>query len=88
MAHDYRYFPDPDLLPLNLEQSFVDWVTSGGIATGEPPPDFDFFADPARAPSVHASLWNPLRDTAADDPAMGRAYAQLPPTDEAESQRP
>ncbi len=23
-AHDYRYFPDPDLLPLNLEQSFVD----------------------------------------------------------------
>lgn len=23
-AHDYRYFPDPDLLPLVLEQSFVD----------------------------------------------------------------
>jgi aspartyl-tRNA(Asn)/glutamyl-tRNA(Gln) amidotransferase subunit B len=23
-AHDYRYFPDPDLLPLDLEQSFVD----------------------------------------------------------------
>ena len=23
-AHDYRYFPDPDLLPLELEQSFVD----------------------------------------------------------------
>ena len=23
-AHDYRYFPDPDLLPLQLEQSFVD----------------------------------------------------------------
>jgi len=23
-AHDYRYFPDPDLLPLKLEQSFVD----------------------------------------------------------------
>ena len=23
-AHDYRYFPDPDLLPLNLEQAFVD----------------------------------------------------------------
>ena len=23
-AHDYRYFPDPDLLPLRLEQSFVD----------------------------------------------------------------
>ena len=25
-AHDYRYFPDPDLLPLNLEQSFVDTI--------------------------------------------------------------
>jgi aspartyl-tRNA(Asn)/glutamyl-tRNA(Gln) amidotransferase subunit B len=23
-AHDYRYFPDPDLLPVKLEQSFVD----------------------------------------------------------------
>ena len=23
-AHDYRYFPDPDLLPLKLEQSLVD----------------------------------------------------------------
>ena len=23
-AHDYRYFPDPDLLPLELEQRFVD----------------------------------------------------------------
>jgi aspartyl-tRNA(Asn)/glutamyl-tRNA(Gln) amidotransferase subunit B len=25
-AHDYRYFPDPDLLPLTLEQSFVDEI--------------------------------------------------------------
>jgi aspartyl-tRNA(Asn)/glutamyl-tRNA(Gln) amidotransferase subunit B len=25
-AHDYRYFPDPDLLPLQLEQSFVDGI--------------------------------------------------------------
>ena len=23
-AHDYRYFPDPDLLPLEIEQKFVD----------------------------------------------------------------
>ena len=23
-AHDYRYFPDPDLLPLTLDQKFVD----------------------------------------------------------------
>jgi aspartyl-tRNA(Asn)/glutamyl-tRNA(Gln) amidotransferase subunit B len=25
-AHDYRYFPDPDLLPLVLTQSFVDGI--------------------------------------------------------------
>ncbi|TXH35470.1 MAG: Asp-tRNA(Asn)/Glu-tRNA(Gln) amidotransferase subunit GatB [Rhodospirillaceae bacterium] len=28
-AHDYRYFPDPDLLPLILEQSFVDGIKAG-----------------------------------------------------------
>ncbi len=27
-AHDYRYFPEPDLLPLILEQSFVDALAS------------------------------------------------------------
>ncbi len=25
-AHDYRYFPDPDLLPLQLDQAFVDRI--------------------------------------------------------------
>jgi aspartyl-tRNA(Asn)/glutamyl-tRNA(Gln) amidotransferase subunit B len=25
-AHDYRYFPDPDLLPLQLEQGFIDAI--------------------------------------------------------------
>lgn len=25
-AHDYRYFPDPDLLPLEFEQSWVDGI--------------------------------------------------------------
>ncbi|MDR3441337.1 Asp-tRNA(Asn)/Glu-tRNA(Gln) amidotransferase subunit GatB [Telmatospirillum sp.] len=25
-AHDYRYFPDPDLLPLNLTQDYVDAI--------------------------------------------------------------
>jgi aspartyl-tRNA(Asn)/glutamyl-tRNA(Gln) amidotransferase subunit B len=27
-ANDYRYFPDPDLLPLEIEQSFIDEVRS------------------------------------------------------------
>lgn len=28
-AHDYRYFPDPDLLPLEFSQSFVDALKDG-----------------------------------------------------------
>ena len=28
-AHDYRYFPDPDLLPLDIEQSWVDDIKAG-----------------------------------------------------------
>ncbi|MFW5655725.1 MAG: Asp-tRNA(Asn)/Glu-tRNA(Gln) amidotransferase GatCAB subunit B, partial [Roseicyclus sp.] len=27
-AHDYRYFPDPDLLPLDLEQAWVDDIAA------------------------------------------------------------
>jgi len=27
-AHDYRYFPDPDLLPLVIEQSYVDAIAA------------------------------------------------------------
>ena len=28
-AHDYRYFPDPDLLPLEFDQAFVDALAGG-----------------------------------------------------------
>ncbi|MEL6451017.1 MAG: Asp-tRNA(Asn)/Glu-tRNA(Gln) amidotransferase subunit GatB [Pseudomonadota bacterium] len=28
-AHDYRYFPDPDLLPLEIEQAWVDNIEAG-----------------------------------------------------------
>ena len=28
-AHDYRYFPDPDLLPLELTQDYVDGLKAG-----------------------------------------------------------
>ncbi|MGE0847962.1 MAG: Asp-tRNA(Asn)/Glu-tRNA(Gln) amidotransferase subunit GatB, partial [Flavobacteriaceae bacterium] len=28
-AHDYRYFPDPDLLPLEFTQEFVDGIAAG-----------------------------------------------------------
>ena len=28
-AHDYRYFPDPDLLPVEFEQAWVDGIAAG-----------------------------------------------------------
>jgi aspartyl-tRNA(Asn)/glutamyl-tRNA(Gln) amidotransferase subunit B len=28
-AHDYRYFPDPDLLPLEFDQAFIDDLAKG-----------------------------------------------------------
>mgnify|MGYP000255146061 CR=1 FL=1 len=28
-AHDYRYFPDPDLLPLELEEAWIDGIKAG-----------------------------------------------------------
>ena len=28
-AHDYRYFPDPDLMPLEIEQAWVDDIAAG-----------------------------------------------------------
>ncbi|MCB1497140.1 MAG: Asp-tRNA(Asn)/Glu-tRNA(Gln) amidotransferase subunit GatB [Bauldia sp.] len=28
-AHDYRYFPDPDLLPLEFDQAYVDQLAAG-----------------------------------------------------------
>jgi len=28
-AHDYRYFPDPDLLPLVIEQTWIDEIAAG-----------------------------------------------------------
>ena len=28
-AHDYRYFPDPDLLPLEFDQAYIDQLAAG-----------------------------------------------------------
>jgi aspartyl-tRNA(Asn)/glutamyl-tRNA(Gln) amidotransferase subunit B len=28
-AHDYRYFPDPDLLPLELDEAFIEALAAG-----------------------------------------------------------
>ena len=32
-AHDYRYFPDPDLLPLEFDQAYVDALAEGPAGT-------------------------------------------------------
>ena len=32
-AHDYRYFPDPDLLPLVLDEDWVDELKSAPAGT-------------------------------------------------------
>ena len=32
-AHDYRYFPDPDLLPLEFDQAYVDALAVGPAGT-------------------------------------------------------
>ena len=28
-AHDYRYFPDPDLLPLEIDAGWIDGIAAG-----------------------------------------------------------
>ena len=32
-AHDYRYFPDPDLLPLEFDEAFVEALAAGSAGT-------------------------------------------------------
>lgn len=74
---------EPIDLPLaDDEQAYINWINGGAMTAGEPPPDPDFkgLSDPERAPSVHRHIWDPLRDGAAGDPAMKRAYAELPRT--------
>ncbi len=71
---------EPIDLPLNEEEAtFAEWAF-GGQMRGEPQPEYRLDAFGERGPSVHAALWKPLRDMALDDPAMKRAYAELPPT--------
>jgi aspartyl-tRNA(Asn)/glutamyl-tRNA(Gln) amidotransferase subunit B len=61
-AHDYRYFPDPDLLPLQLTQAYVDAIRAG---LPELPDDKKrrFIADYGLSP-YDASVLVAERDTA------------------------
>ncbi len=44
-AHDYRYFPDPDLLPLELEPAWIDDIKA----------DLPELPDAKRAPAAWPS---------------------------------
>ncbi len=75
-------------LALNAEeQAYVDWVFSGGQARGEPfEGSWNLLQNSPGTPTVHRMLWDPLRAQAAEDPALERAYAELPPTIPVKSQ--
>ena len=70
-AHDYRYFPDPDLLPLELTQDYVD-----GLAR-----DLPELPDAKRARFIADYGLTPLRRRRADRregsrPIISRAVAK------------
>ena len=55
-AHDYRYFPDPDLLPLELTQDYVDGARARSAGAAR-----------RQAGALHRRLWaKPLRRRRAD----------------------
>ena len=70
-----------DLSLTEEEQAYLDWANGGGMPAGEPiPTQNNLMDDLSRAPSLHRGIWDPLRDQAADDPDMQRAYGRLVPT--------
>ena len=44
-AHDYRYFPDPDLLPLELDASLCGWARESACPSCPTPRSARFIAD-------------------------------------------
>ena len=76
---------EPTDLPLNSEEKhYLNWVNKGGMVSGEPDPSAGkslMHEDPQRAPTIHRGVWDPLKETAKDDPEMLRAYAKLPSTE-------
>ena len=83
-AHDYRYFPDPDLPPLRTRSAFVDQVLSSMPATAEQTrsrwiTSYGFTDYDAKVLSGHpqlAAFVNAVLD-ALDDPAEGKSAANL-----------
>ena len=76
---------EPTDLELTAEEkAFAENAMSGASESGyddeSASSGINLLRDPERAPSVHATLWKPLKDLAAGDPDMNRSYGVLPDT--------
>ena len=76
-----------DLVLTEAERAYAENVMSGANEEGysddqkEGEGDVNqLLSNPERAPSIHATLCRPLKNLAADDPDMKRAYGILPDT--------
>ena len=77
-AHDYRYFPDPDLLPLILEQAWVDRLAA---ALPELPDQRKARFVSSGLSTYDAGNWSPTRiRQSISRPSPKAATPSLPPT--------
>jgi len=72
---------DPVALPITEDEQKLLEAAYAKIQAGEPaPPELRDYMNGVRGPTINANFWNPLREAAAADPDLARAYAKLPPT--------
>ena len=72
---------DPVALPINeKEQQLLALVAERAAAGDSPPPEFSEYLSSFRGATLHAHAWSSLKELAAEDPAIKRNYAELPPT--------
>ena len=78
-AHDYRYFPDPDLLPLEFDQAYVDDLKAH---LPELPDEKKarFMRDFGCRPMTPASWWPSARPRITSKRSPRGAMPRLPPT--------
>ena len=71
---------DPVELPLSEEEQRLMMEAVQRAAAGNAPDALTALLNGPRGPTVHAYIWSALKDAAAGDPALERAYGKLPPT--------
>ena len=57
-AHDYRYFPDPDLLPLELTADYVEALRRGAAGTAGRQ-EGALHVAPSASPATMPACWSP-----------------------------